>query len=123
MKFEVPSVILESNGTWATRLEQYRQLVVLRAKDGLTIPEFAEIVLGAMRLAVSAADESPLENADRKAWVLSIVAALFDQLSGLAVPVAYMPLWVVVRPAIRALCLSLASGGIEFMLTVTRGNQ
>ena len=124
MTYEIPAALMSATSApWADRLERYQALVALRAKDGLTVAEFAEIALATMRLAVAAADESPMESSQKKDWVLEIVAAAFDQFAGLAVPVTLWPVWVIAKPALRALCLSLASGAIEFMLTVTRGNK
>jgi hypothetical protein len=55
--------------------------------------------------------------------VLEAVAALFDQLADKAVPVVVWPVWILARPAIRALVLAIASGAIEIVLPLTRAAE
>jgi hypothetical protein len=54
--------------------------------------------------------------------VLEAAAALFDALAPMAVPVVAYPFWLIVRPAVRALVLAIASGAIEQLLPVVRSN-
>ena len=51
---------------------------------------------------------------------LSAVALLFDSVAGLAVPVYLQPIWLIAKPAIRALVLAAAGGALEQVLKLTR---
>lgn len=92
------------------------------AADGLTWVEFGGLLIGLMRTLVAAFDDvSNMAGDVKKAFVLQSVGQLFDALASKAVPLAAWPIWVLCRPAIRALVLALASGGIEQVLKLVRG--
>lgn len=92
------------------------------AADGLTWSEFGELMLALLRLVVSVLDTvSNLTGEQKKALTLQAVADLFDAVADRAVPPLAYPLWVLARPAVRALVLALASGAVEQVLPLVRG--
>ena len=94
------------------------------ARDGLTWMEFGALVAALVRLSVETLDAVlGMSGAQKKALVLEAVAALFDQLADKAVPVVVWPVWILARPAIRALVLAIASGAIEIVLPLTRAAE
>lgn len=91
-----------------------------RAKDGVTVSEFAELTVALMRVVMAAVDAMPSSGAEKKAWVVEAVGMLFDDLAGLAVPVVLWPAWAIVRPAIRQLLLLAVAGAVESLLPLVR---
>lgn len=91
-----------------------------KAQGGLTVAEFGSLVVELLKLLVVGLESVPLEGAAKKAWALSIVAVLFDNVAGYAVPVYLQPIWLVTKPAIRALVLAAAGGALEQILSITR---
>jgi len=91
-----------------------------KAAGGLTVAEFGSLVIELLRVLVIGLETVPTDNAGKKAWALSIVAALFDQVAGYAVPLPLKPVWFVVRPIVRQLVLAAASGALEQVLNLTR---
>jgi hypothetical protein len=101
-------------------------LAVAKAKsaDGITWAEFGELLVALLRLSVETLDAVlGMSGSEKKALVLEAVAALFDQLADKAVPVVVWPVWILARPAIRALVLAIASGAIEIVLPLTRAAE
>lgn len=94
-----------------------------RAADGITVADFAELVVDLLRLVIAALDTIPADNAAKKAWAVSAVAMLFDTLADKAVPVVLWPVWMIVRPAARQLVLLAASGLIEGLIPVVRASK
>jgi hypothetical protein len=91
------------------------------AADGLTWVEFGELLLSLLRLVVTALDTvSRLTGPEKKGLAMDAVAALFDAVADKAVPVLAWPIWIVARPAVRSLVLSLASGAIEQLIPLVR---
>jgi hypothetical protein len=62
-----------------------------------------------------------MTGAEKKAFALDAVGRLFDATADYAIPVAAYPLWVLVRPAVRALVLAIAGGVLEQYLAFLRG--
>ena len=91
-----------------------------RAADGITIGDFAELVVELLRLVIATLDTIPADNAAKKAWAISAVAMLFDELADKAVPIVAWPVWMVIRPAVRQLVLMAAGGLIEGLLPIVR---
>lgn len=91
-----------------------------KAVGGLTVAEFGSLTLQLLKIAVVGLESVPTDGAAKKAWALGAVAWLFDNVAGYAVPVYLKPLWLVSRPAIRALALALAGGALEQVLHLTR---
>jgi hypothetical protein len=93
-----------------------------RAADGLTWAEFGELLLALLRLVVPALEGVRLmSGAEKKAFALDAVGRLFDAVADYAIPVAAYPLWVLARPAVRALVLAIAGGVLEQYLAFIRG--
>lgn len=91
------------------------------AADGITWAEFGELVVALLRLVVTFLDTvSTLTGAEKKALALDAVAGLFDAVADRAVPTLAWPVWILARPAVRALVLALASGAIEQLLPLVR---
>jgi len=91
------------------------------AADGLTWAEFGELMVGLLRLVVTVLDTvTNMTGEQKKALALQAVGDLFDAVADLAVPVIAYPLWLLARPAVRALVLALASGAIEQLLQLVR---
>lgn len=91
------------------------------AADGLTWAEFGELMVGLLRLVVTVLDAvTNMTGEQKKALALQAVGDLFDAVADLAVPVIAYPVWLLARPAVRALVLALASGAIEQLLQLVR---
>lgn len=91
------------------------------AADGITWAEFGELVVALLKLVVTFLDTvSTLTGAEKKALALDAVAGLFDAVADKAVPTLAWPVWILARPAVRALVLALASGAIEQLLPLVR---
>lgn len=93
------------------------------ASDGITWAEFGELVVALLRLSIGTLDNlRGLTGAEKKEIALEAVAALFDTLADRAVPLVAWPLWILARPAIRSLVLSMASGAVEALLPLVRAS-
>ena len=92
-----------------------------KASDGLTVSEFGEILFDVMRVAVEGLEKVPAPGAQKKAWVLEAVGALFDTVADKIVPVYAYPVWVLVKPSVRSLVIYFCDGGIESVLRIVRG--
>jgi hypothetical protein len=101
---------------------KFIQTAKARAADGLTWAEFGELLLALLRLVVPALEGVRLmTGAEKKAFALDAVGRLFDATADYAIPVAAYPLWVLARPAVRALVLAIAGGVLEQYLAFLRG--
>lgn len=102
----------------AAFLERARAL----SADGLSWAEFGSLLVSLMRLSVEAMDTiGSMTGAEKKAAAMAAAAALFDLVADKAVPVAAWPVWILVRPAVRSLVLAIASGAVEAILPLVRG--
>lgn len=101
--------------------QAYIATAKVAAVDGLTWAEFGELLVGLLRLSVRAADLLNVPGEQKKAVVMEAAAMLFDALADKAVPTLLWPVWILVRPSVRALVLALASGAIEQVLPMVRG--
>jgi hypothetical protein len=90
------------------------------AADGLTWSEFGELLVGLLRVSVTAADALTGPGADKKTLVMDGAAALFDATAALAMPFWSRPFWVVIRPAVRQLVLAIADGATEQLVQIER---
>lgn len=94
------------------------------AADGLTWGEFGELLLGMLRLVVPILDGvSSLTGPQKRVVALGAVERLFDAVADKAIPTAVYPLWLLVKPAVRALVLAIAGGVLEQFLSVLRGKS
>lgn len=90
--------------------------------DGLTWQEFGELLVGLLRLSIETLDKTlTLTGPAKKELVLEAAAALFDSVADKCVPLVAWPVWIILRPAIRSLVLAIASGAVESILNIVRG--
>jgi hypothetical protein len=104
-------------------LDQIGQLIEVtkaRFADGMSVSDLAEATVGGMRLAIGLLDRLEMPGAEKKQEVLKLVDFFFDQFADLCVPLVAKPIWWLVKPAVRALILSLASGAVESLLPLVR---
>lgn len=91
------------------------------AAGGITWSEFGELLVSLLRLTVTALDTvQGMTGEEKRAAALAAVASLFDLVADKAIPVGLWPLWILARPAVRALVLALASGALEQVLSLVR---
>lgn len=104
----------------AGAVRAYLAVAKVAASDGLTWQEFGELLVGLLRLAVRLAEVLDVPGPEKKTLVLEAAARLFDLVADRAVPAVLWPVWIVARPAVRSLVLSLASGAVEQILPLVR---
>ncbi len=121
----IASLPLEQSSAFATMAEKvaaYLAAARLAASDGITWAEFGELMLGLLRVSASALEVvDGMTGPQKKELVLEAAASLFDQIADYAIPLAMLPIWILVRPAVRSLVLAIASGAIEQLLPILRG--
>lgn len=108
---------------FSTLEEQLRAFVAtakLKASDGLSVSEFAELLVAMMRIAIATVDSIPVDGAQRKAFVLNAVAFVFDTFADKCVPLVAWPAWILLKPAVRAIVMAASSGAIEALLPLVR---
>lgn len=104
-----------------TKLQAYIEAARSSAADGLTWGEFGELLVALLRLGISLYDDiAVLSGAEKKAAVMDAAGRLFDAVADRCVPLALYPLWLLARPAVRSLLVSLAGGAIEQLLPLVR---
>ena len=91
-----------------------------KAVGGITVAEFGQLVVELLHLVVGGLDSLPADGAAKKQWALGVVALLFDNVAGYAVPLYLQPVWLIAKPAIRSLVLAAASGALEKVLAMSR---
>ena len=104
----------------AEKVRAFISIAKVKAADGLTVAEFAELAVALLRVAIAAADVIPVGGAERKTFVVNAVALLFDEVADKCVPPLGWPVWLIVRPAVRSLVLFAAAGAIESLLPLVR---
>lgn len=91
------------------------------AADGLTWQEFGEQLTALIRLSAETLDVvTGMSGPEKRSAVLEAVGLLFDAVASKCVPTVAFPLWLVARPAVRALLLAIAGGILEQVLPLTR---
>ena len=103
-----------------TEISAFVERAIFVAGGGLTLAEFGRLAVDMMRLVMGLVDRMAATGADKKAIVLEAVGQLFDAVADKCVPILAYPLWVMFRPSIRALALSIAAGAIESLLPLVR---
>lgn len=110
--------------TFADQARAYVVVARAKAADGLTIAELSELIVSGLRLGIATVDEvAGMTGAERKKQVLELAGQLFDEFADRAIPLPLYPLWFFVKPAARALTLSLASGAVESLLPLVRESK
>jgi hypothetical protein len=107
----------------SAQIKTYIKLAKEKSADGLTIAEFSELSVAGLKVAVAACDALSVGGSERKKISMECAAMLFDTLADACVPIFLKPVWWVLRPAARSLCLSLSSGAIEVLLPMIRGER
>lgn len=103
------------------RVQQFIADARAKAADGkVTVVEFGSLVVALLRLAVAGLDSIPMDKQAKKAWALSAVAFLFDNVADRCIPLVARPVWWIARPAVRQLVLSAADGALEQVLSLVR---
>jgi hypothetical protein len=109
------------DGGLLAKIKAFVETAKSAAADGLTWAEFGDLMLALLRLVIAGLDvANGLTGAAKKALALEAVASLFDAVADRAVPPLAYPIWVLARPAVRALVLALASGAVEQVLPLVR---
>lgn len=118
---EAPVVAALKFEDLASQVRSFLATARIAATGGLDWQEFGELLLALLTLTTTTLDAvSTLTGAEKKELVLEAVAALFDQLADKAVPTLAWPVWVLAKPAVRALVLALAAGAVEQLLPLIR---
>ena len=104
----------------ADKVSAFIAIAQLKARNGLTLSEFGELVVALLRVVMSTVDSLPAEGSEKKQWAIDAVAALFDSLADGCVPVLAWPIWILVKPAARSILLLVVSGAIESLLPLVR---
>lgn len=105
----------------AARVRDYVAGAVVIAGDGLTWREFGDLAVSLARLVIQALDAvSTMTGAQKREATVQAVGMLFDAVADKAVPTALWPIWILARPAIRSLVLSLVAGAVEPLLGLVR---
>jgi hypothetical protein len=119
---DAPVTVAENlDGGLLAKIKAFVETAKSAAADGLTWAEFGDLMLALLRLVIAGLDvANGLTGAAKKALALEAVASLFDAVADRAVPPLAYPIWVLARPAVRALVLALASGAVEQVLPLVR---
>ena len=102
------------------KVSAFIAIAQLKARNGLTLSEFGELVVALLRVVMSTVDSLPAEGSEKKQWAINAVAALFDSLADGCVPVLAWPIWILIKPAARSILLLVISGAIESLLPLVR---
>jgi len=102
------------------KVSAFIAIAQLKARNGITLSEFGELVVALLRVVMSTVDSLPAEGSEKKQWALDAVAALFDSLADGCIPILAWPVWILVKPAARSILLLVISGAIESLLPLVR---
>jgi hypothetical protein len=102
------------------KVSAFIAIAQLKARNGLTLSEFGELVVALLRVVMSTVDSLPAEGSEKKQWALDAVASLFDALADGCIPILAWPVWILVKPAARSILLLVISGAIESLLPLVR---
>jgi len=117
MAEESPSAVAAIDAQISSFLADARRT----AADGITWQEFGSLFVSLLHLVTDTLDRvTSLSGVEKKAIALTAVAVLFDTTASKCVPLMAYPAWALLRPALRAFVLALASGAIESMLSIVR---
>jgi len=117
---EAPLAAAANLDTLEQQVSSFCTVAKLKSADGLTLAEFSELTLSAIRLGIAAVDAVPADGAAKKALVLDVVGHVFDTFADRVIPFPLLPIWWVSKPAIRSIVLSLSSGAVESLLPLVR---
>ena len=97
---EAPLAAAANLDTLQQQVSAFCTVAKLKSADGLTLAEFSELTLSAIRLGIAAVDAVPADGAAKKALVLDVVGHVFDQFADRVIPFALLPIWWMTKPAI-----------------------
>lgn len=117
---EAPAAAAGNVDGIAGKISAYIGVCQSLSADGVSISDFAQMVLGLLRLAVAAVDSFPMDGAAKKTFVLEAVAQLYDALAAAIVAQLPWPIWLLSRRTTRLVVLATASGAVEFLLPMIR---
>lgn len=92
----------------------------LAAADGITWAEFGELLTGLLRTLTQIAELLTIPGDEKRATVLLAAAQLFDAVADKAVSPWAWAFWLVIRPSVRSLVLSITAGSMEQILPLVR---
>jgi hypothetical protein len=95
----------------------------IRSEGGFTVAEYGTLMTMSLKAMVEAADVIPISGTQRKELVMHYAGELFDKYASQIVPLYLKPAWWLLAPAARQLALSLASGMVEAILPMVRGDE
>lgn len=104
----------------ADKVNKFVAAARLASLDGLSIAEFAELVIALLRISIEAVDSIPADGQAKKAWVMEALGLLFDSVADKCIPTVAYPVWILLRPAARSLVMALGSGAVESLLPLVR---
>ena len=102
------------------KVRAFLTIAKLKAQNGLTVAEFAELTIALLRVVIAALDSLPADGVRKREWAVDAVEALFDALADKCVPTLAYPLWLIVRPAVRQLVLLAATGAVNSLVPLVR---
>jgi hypothetical protein len=118
----MPAYMTTSGFAVFTKAQTFIAEAKAAASDGLTWSEFGELLVKLIRLVASGLEEiSGMAGPAKRAMVVETVGMLFDAVADRCVPLVVYPVWVVARPAARALLVAIAGGILEQFLPLMRG--
>lgn len=92
-----------------------------KARDGLTWSEFGRLFVELINLVVRGLDAiTTLTGPQKREVAIAAVATLFDTFADKCVPIVAWPAWLIIRPAVRLLLISMAAGAVEALLKISR---
>ena len=91
-------------------INQWVASVRLAAVGGITVAEFGAVLVQTLQLAIRTANMIPNDSDQRRALAVEAVAKVFDAVADRCVPVVLLPVWWIVRPAVRAAILAAVAG-------------
>jgi hypothetical protein len=116
-----PQVATYSILSTAEKVKVFVASARVAAADGLTWIEFGELLVALLRVVITALDEvRNMTGPEKKQAAVDAAAMLFDAVADYAIPLAAVPIWIIVRPAVRSLVLALAAGAVEPLLQLVR---
>ena len=108
---------------YVLKLSEFMEEAKRRAVDGVSTADVTALTLDAMRIAMTMLDGMVMDGKGKKAEVLRVAEYFFDSFADLCVPTIAKPLWWLMRPAVKALVMQLASGAVEALLPIVRGDR
>lgn len=91
-------------------INQWVASVRLAAAGGITVAELGSLLVQTLQLAIRVANLIPNDSDQRRELAVEAVAKIFDAVADRCVPMLLLPVWWIVRPAVRAAILASVAG-------------